>query len=332
MKIPGKLFMLFLAGFFTLSSCIKEDINERANGDNPTALKSGVVLTVPDSYPTIQSAINQASNGDIVHVNPGIYAEQVEVRDLDNIRIEGDNATITIPAAGMTGSLVKIYNCQGIHFTGFTIDGLEGASVIPGAINGDGDQDTRFYGLFAINSSGHITSNSILNISWHNGDQQGVGIYTLIDDGIERNMQIKFNEVLNFQVCGITSRGPAQIKIQGNTIEHWNEPGIISLNGIQVDGGKIMITGNNVSYCKSFDIFNPFLQPGNAMYVIAGQYPVDELKVVNNIISDSDFGLVVLDYGPGISKVKVIHNSFNIILFSPTVLPPDSKEHANVYL
>ena len=109
MKKPWNLILLFLAGLLSLSSCIKEDISGRAVGDTGPEVKSGSVLLVPYNYPTIQSAIDQAFKGDIIRVSPGVYAEQVEIRDLDNIRVEGEDATITVPVSGLAGSLVKIF-------------------------------------------------------------------------------------------------------------------------------------------------------------------------------------------------------------------------------
>lgn len=105
-------------------------------------------------FTTIQSAVDIAVDGDVIKVMQGIYAEQVVVRDLDDLMIEGDQATISVPDAGMTGSIVKLVNCQEFNFTGFTIDGKNGAGVGYGSANGGGDADTRFIGLFVINSSG----------------------------------------------------------------------------------------------------------------------------------------------------------------------------------
>ena len=164
------------------------------------------VLDVPGEYATIQDAVDAASDGAVIKGSPGIYQEQVEIRDLDDLNIWGDQAIITVPEGGMMGPLVKIVNCEAFQLTGFTIDGDNGASVTPGRPNAGGDSDTRFYGLLVVNSSGHIVKNTIKDVSWGNGAQQGLGIYAQVRDGVARDINIRENAVTNFQKNGITIR------------------------------------------------------------------------------------------------------------------------------
>ena len=51
-------------------------------------------VTVPDDYPTIQEAIDNANNGDTVFVKSGIYYEEVEVDKSINLIGEDRNTTI----------------------------------------------------------------------------------------------------------------------------------------------------------------------------------------------------------------------------------------------
>jgi hypothetical protein len=54
-------------------------------------------LRVPRDYPTIQSAVNAATDGDTVRVAPGVYREQVLVNSKDIRLVAPAGATITAP-------------------------------------------------------------------------------------------------------------------------------------------------------------------------------------------------------------------------------------------
>jgi regulator of RNase E activity RraA len=91
---------------------------------------SAVTLNVPNDYVTIQSAIDDCNNGDVVIVQPGIYKE--------NINFSGKNITVrsvapedtgivasTIIDANGYGSVITFSNNESSQavLTGFTIKG-----------------------------------------------------------------------------------------------------------------------------------------------------------------------------------------------------------------
>jgi hypothetical protein len=244
-------------------------------------------------FTTIQSAINIAEDGDVIKVNPGVYKEQVVIRDLRYMVIQGDQATITVPTSGMKGQLVKVVKCEDIHITGFTIDGRNGVGVTAGASNGGGDADTRFYGIFLLNSSGHIVNNTVKDISWGNGAQQGLGIYVRIDDSVAREVNIRENIITNFQKNGITiNKGPVQAKIHKNTVTGWGNTTIIAQNCIQVGGDTAMtasVTSNVVS--KSRYTLDSWSAAG--ILVVFGS---DNIRIVRNSASDCGVGIFVDRY------------------------------------
>jgi hypothetical protein len=57
-------------------------------------LKHLFPLVVPDSYPTIQKAIDAANFGDTVHVKPGTYNEALTFKQ--GVTLEGENLESTI--------------------------------------------------------------------------------------------------------------------------------------------------------------------------------------------------------------------------------------------
>ena len=90
------------------------------NGD--INLLRGTVLiktiTVPDDYPTIQEAINNAADGDTIFVRSGTYYENVVVDKA--VSLTGENVEGTVIDGGGSGSVVMIA-ANGVNVSGFTI-------------------------------------------------------------------------------------------------------------------------------------------------------------------------------------------------------------------
>ncbi len=288
----------------------------------------GAVLTVGQDgwqvYTKIQDAVDNAISGDVIKVFQGTYGEQVVIRDLDDLMIDGDQATICIPSTGMTGSLVKIVNCQEFHLTGFTLDGKNGESVTPGARNSGGDTDTRFYGLFVVNSSGQIVKNTIKDFSWGNGVQQGLGIYVYVDDTVQRDINMRENVITNFQKNGITVYGPVKAKIHKNTITGWGDTDVIAQNCLQL-GGDPKMTASVTSNIISKSNYTPMSWASTGILALLEN---DNLRLVRNSISDTMIGIYVY---PGSTNCKIINNSGSGNAWDFYSYEDDTKIHANKF-
>jgi parallel beta-helix repeat protein len=291
-------------------------------------LANAAVLTVGQDgwqvYTTIQAAIDNAIDGDVIKVFQGTYPEQVVIRDVDDLLIDGEQATITVPAGGMTGQLVKIVNCQEFHLRGFTIDGNNGVGVTAGARNSGGDTDTRFYGLLVINSSGQIVKNTVKDVSWGNGVQQGLGIYVLIDDGVSRGINIRENIVTNFQKNGITVWGPVKAKIHKNTVTGWGDTDVIAQNCVQL-GGDAGMTASITSNIISKSNYTPMTWASTGILALNGN---DNIRVVRNSISDTMIGIYVY---PGSTNCKLINNNGSGNTWDYYSYEDDTKAHANKF-
>lgn len=274
-------------------------------------------------FTTIQSAINAAIDGDVIKVNPGDYKEQVVIRDLRYLMIQGDQATISVPTSGMTGQLVKVVKCEDIHITGFTIDGRNGAGVAYGTKNSGGDTDTRFCGIFFVNSSGHIVNNTVKDVSWGNGVQQGLGIYVYVDDGVDRDVNIQENIITNFQKNGITITGPVKAKLNKNTVTGWGNTNVIAQNCIQLGGDPTMtasVTSNVISKSN-------YTGAGWASTGILLQMGNDNIRIVRNTISDTMVGIYVVSG----TNCKLINNSGSGNMWNYYSYETDTKVHAEKF-
>ena len=288
------------------------------------AKKAGKTWTVPDVYPTIQEAVDAAGDGDVIDVGPGIYAEKVEIRGLEGVQLRGNGSTITVPGDGMTGQLVKIVDSESIVLKGFTIDGANGVGVAYGARNAGGDADTRFYGVLLLNSSGQIVDNTIQNVSWGNGVQQGLGIYVMVLDATARDVNIRGNTVTNFQKNGITIFGPVKAKIHQNTVTGWGDTDVIAQNCMQLGGDPQMtasVTRNTISGGNYTGL-------GWAATGILALWGNDNIRFVNNSISDTYVGIFVY---PGSTRCKIINNSGSGNTWDYYSYEDDTKTHANKF-
>ena len=83
---------------------------------------NGVVLVVPDNYPTLQSAINSASSGDTVFVKKGVYYENPVVTTSISLIGENSNETIIMLSSGRGGSNGISVQADNTVVSGFTIE------------------------------------------------------------------------------------------------------------------------------------------------------------------------------------------------------------------
>ena len=89
-----------------------------------TILNDGIVkgesntIIVPDDYPTIQEAINTASEGDIIFVKNGTYFEKVMINQ--SLTLIGENMESTIIDANKDGTPISLIHGN-VTITGFTI-------------------------------------------------------------------------------------------------------------------------------------------------------------------------------------------------------------------
>ena len=94
-----------------------------------TVAVHGDIISVPVDQPTIQDAIDAASNGDEVIVAPGTYPEVIDFSGKAITLRSSDGANVTIiDGTGLNNSVVKCVSGEGSDtvLDGFTITGGSG--------------------------------------------------------------------------------------------------------------------------------------------------------------------------------------------------------------
>ena len=212
-------------------------------------------LDVPETYKTIQKAIDAAKTGDFIRVATGVYSEDLLIESKSfSLRGAGRGQTV------IHGS-VRIYNTSETSFEGFTVR-KGGIHVInsPVRITGNEIIDSPGAGVWLESCLGFmVTDNEIRN----NG-REGI----LVDDsnGLIGSNMITQNKadgiVINNSSPGlagntITSNGRDGVSIRGFT--YYAAPELIE-NTIQNNGGvsnyDIICFGGNTNPTGNGNIFD----------------------------------------------------------------------------
>lgn len=138
---------------------------------------NALVITVPDDYSTIQSAINHASAGDTILVRTGVYYEHLTVNK--TIRLIGENRNATVIDNEYADPLevhksIVLVTADNVKMSGFTIqhcwvggnavciDNYVNMTFFDNIIRGNNE------GIRLEHSSGNIVSSNIIQDCYYN--------------------------------------------------------------------------------------------------------------------------------------------------------------------
>jgi len=88
------------------------------------------LIRVPQDFPTIQAAINNAIDGDTIQASPGTYRENIIINK--TLTLSGEDETTTILDANQNGPAIQV-TVDNVTINGFTIKNAGQNQSLPGA-------------------------------------------------------------------------------------------------------------------------------------------------------------------------------------------------------
>ena len=241
-------------------------------------------IVVPDDYPTIQEAINNANEGDTVFVRSGTYYENVVVNK--TISLIGERKETTVIYGDSTVPVLQIHDVRNITVREFSV------------CNGTGKNGVDCENLnYSTISDLYIVNN-----------QRGIFLWNGTGDIIEGNEIEDFNFAIHtYDVCSYNV-------IENNTIRGSFAR---SARGIWIDAvNHENVSGNFVSHCTigilpehyAYDcrIENNTIDSNlNGIWL---ESVIWANTITNNIISNNQHGIALVNIQDGPNKIY--HNNF----------------------
>ena len=196
---------------------------------------------------SIQDAIDEATDGDIVNIKNGTYEEQLAI-DGKNLILNGEDIASTIINSPTTLTTQYTTSSQNkpviyVHNSNSTIQDL----TVDGLGRGNGNY--RMQGVAFYNASGEVNNVEIKNIKETpaNGSQHGVALYVYNDDGINRTFTADSLNLNNYQKNGTAFAGDGlTANITNSTVKGLGQIDFIAQNGIQYGYGATGKAENNI--------------------------------------------------------------------------------------
>ena len=238
-------------------------------------------IYVPDEYPTIQQAIDNASDGDLIIVRDGIYMENVKVDRYSTIRSENGSKSTMVIAENPNESVFEV-TADHVNINGFKVLGARGFGRAGIYLNADHCQISKnnasdcFVGIFLLFADENvITGNRAIG-----NDKDGIYLKISHENELEENELLNnthgmglvgsndnligSNSIASSQSCGIRIHNRSSCnRISDNDISdsahgihlynHSNN-NIVSGNEVSnnCDGIKLIESSSNLIYLNNF--------------------------------------------------------------------------------
>jgi hypothetical protein len=255
-----------------------------------------ITITVPANYPTIQSAINAANNGDTVLVASGTYVENINFNGKAITVISSSGPAATIIDGNHNGTVVTFNHSE----TAASV--LSGFTIRNGYLNGGSGA-----GIAITSASPTITSNLVTS----NHAAAGLGIFVNGGSPVIQNNTISNNDQMNAGDGGSGGGGilvyggsSGVVQIIRNTITNNNMQSGGQGGGISVAGGGALLQGN---FIRSNIVYND--GGGITAYNIFAPLTIIQNVIVNNTALTGKGGGINLSLPSSSASVLVTNNT-----------------------
>ena len=281
-------FMLLCA--LAIAGCDAADRMAPAPRPGPLASQFGAPDAIVAPGGSIQAALDAAGSGAVIHLSPGVYAQEVIVTH-PGVKIigltdqDGAGAVIENPGGVRNGISVRT-GADDFALVNVTVQNFDANGVFLVGIDGFllsrvTARDNGSYGLFPVRSSNGVIEHSIA--SGH-GD---AGLYV----GQSRSVTMRQN-VTYGNVVGIEASNSSDIKLLANeSYDNTNGILVVLLPGRQIKtAADILVAGNKVHDNNRANFADPedlvaAVPPGTGILLVG----VDRTKAEGNTVTGNTF-------------------------------------------
>ncbi len=289
-------------------------------------ISGSTLIAVPEDYNTIQSAINNATDGAEIVVEPGLYYENIDYNG-KNITIRCSNphdpdiVKNTIINGGNNGSTVTFRNREssGAVLEGFTITEGSGTwEVFELYIRGEREVFERYYGggILIINSSptiknNIITGNNIKPGGYANSGDIGVGggVAILSNSSPQIHDNIISSNHVRGHGGGIGVFDNSKPEINNNTISDNTADDIPALTRKGGLGGGLVITYSNVKLNNNRINNNKSDLTGGGVYLAFGEGVFEGNEITGNASKWGGGGIIVWGESNTVFNSNIFRNN-----------------------
>lgn len=257
------------------------------NGPPPDGSGTDIVVRPGES---IQAAVDAASPGQRILIQPGIYAQAVTI-DKAQIKLVGD---LSDPAAGdvilenpggQQNGITVTENGDGVEISGLAVRNFEENGVFLVRVEGfllsnvTAENDGE-YGLFPVLSSNGVITDCVAI------GHEDTGIYV----GLSQNVTVQ-NSSASQNVNGIEIENSSQVQVSGNeTFDNTAGILVVLLPGLSVKSSTdIVVTGNSVhdNNLPNFagDGFERVVPAGSGILIVG----TDATTIQQNRVTGNEF-------------------------------------------
>jgi len=286
-----------------------------------TVKASFKTIVVPDSYPTIQAAIDNASEGDTIFVKKGVYVENPVVNKSISLIGEDRDTTVIDVTAGL-----KVER-DNVNVTGLTIfDGFDGISVGANYCNISGNKIKQAtHGIVVFGNNNHITGNIFESIGLSSAIQLNYANENIVKNNYIESCVEGVQIWQNSNNNTITENTIKNCQNTAVNFQYSNNNKLIANNITNSELGTSIYGSNNNSICKNNYVNNTIQFSANEWYYLTFGNPRSVNIISENYWSNYNGTDAT---GDGIGDTPYIIDEYNkdqYPLMKPVAIPEFSN-------